>query len=315
MSGTAHDAAPDAEALAWVLRMGEPAADWDAFMLWLEADPARAAAYDRAALALDEATLMVGALAADEPRTAANDMTPPTPRRARGRGWIGGGLAAAAAAAMAVGLWQGQDASYVVTTRPGEQRTVALPDGSRLMLAGGSRVRLDKGDPRRATVEAGETFFRVRHDPAAPFRVDAGALRLTDLGTSFDVYLLGARTRVAVAEGAVSVDQGDGAVRLDPGQGVVSDGTTLRRTTVAVADVAQWRQGRLAYDGATLREVAADLSRHLGRPVVASAAVAARTFNGTLEMRPLRDDPALLGRLLGVSVRQDGAGWTLDTAR
>src|SRR5712671_1200329 len=42
-----------AEAVAWHLRLrgGAAAADWEAFVLWLEADPARSAAYDDVARA------------------------------------------------------------------------------------------------------------------------------------------------------------------------------------------------------------------------------------------------------------------------
>jgi transmembrane sensor len=37
-----------AEAIEWHVRLrdGSAAADWEAFILWLEADPARSAAYD-----------------------------------------------------------------------------------------------------------------------------------------------------------------------------------------------------------------------------------------------------------------------------
>ena len=48
--GAHHDI--QAEAIAWHIRLRDGgAADWDAFVRWLEADPARSAAYDAVALA------------------------------------------------------------------------------------------------------------------------------------------------------------------------------------------------------------------------------------------------------------------------
>jgi transmembrane sensor len=305
---------PDREAMDWALRMGDADADWDAFTLWLEGDGGRAERYDRAALMLAEAEAAVAAVPATP--FAANDVEPaaPPPRRAAGR-WIGGAVAAALVGAVGLGLWREGPAPYAVATAAGEQRTVALADGSSIVLGGGSRVRLDRGDLRVATVERGEVLFRVRHDAARPFAVQAGGLRLVDLGTVFDVKLAAGRTRVAVAEGAVMVDPGGAALRLAPGQAAVAEGSTLRRYSVEPAEVGSWQDGQAAFDDASLDEVAADLSRQLGRPIHAAPEVARRTFRGTLDVRALKDRPALLGELLDVAVRQEADGWTLDARR
>lgn len=308
----------DGVALDWVLRMAEPDADWDAFTAWLEADPVNAGHYDRAALALQDATQAVATPAPVMPLAANDHDLPETDASSRWhsrRTWLGGALAAALVGAIGLGAWQERDQSYTVATTSGEQRTVTLADGSAIVLAGGSRVRLDQTEPRSATVEAGEMLFRVRHDANHPFRVQVRDLKLTDLGTVFDVRMVGERTHVAVAEGAVMVAPEGAALRLEPGQAVVSDGKTLRRQTANVADIGAWRDGRLVFDNATMGDVAEGLSRHLGLRITAAPAVAARTFNGTLETRTLKDDPALLGDLLGVRVRQDGSDWTLDAQR
>lgn len=305
----------DGEALDWALRMAEPDADWEAFTAWLESGPDHAERYDRAFAALTAATASVAASVPALP-AAANDSEDPA-NDLRGtrfgrRRWLGGAVAAALIGSIGVSLWQERDQSYTVATAAGERRIVALGDGSSIVLAGGSRVRLDRAQQRSATVETGEALFQVRHDADEPFRVQVRDLALTDLGTVFNVRLLGSRTHVAVAEGAVMVDPDGAAVRLDPGQGAIADGKTIRRTQQDVADVGSWRDGRLAYDNSTMREVAEDLSRQLGWRVTATPAVAARIFNGTLETSTFRNDPALLGALLGVRVRRDSSGWTLD---
>jgi transmembrane sensor len=307
------DAHIDDEALGWAIRMAEPDADWDAFLAWLEADTTRSGRYDRAVAMLDDAAVAAAAAAAGVGAGAA--ITPASvefvARPARRR-WIGGAIAATLAGAIGLGVWTQAPQPYAIATAAGEQRTVLLADGSSIVLAGASTVRLDRRNARVATVERGEMLFRVRHDAARPFAVQVGALRLVDLGTVFDVKAAGTRIHVAVAEGAVLVDPDGAALRLDPGQAIFADGATRVRRTVATADVGSWREGRLAYDDAPLSEVAADLSRETGRRVIAAPGLTARTFRGTLDVETVRTRPALLGTLLDVTVRQDAEGWTLE---
>ncbi len=306
----------DDEALGWAIRMAEPDADWNAFLAWLEGDAVRSERYDDAVAMLDEAAdaVAISPAPAIVARTPIELAFEPSARPSRRR-WIGGAVAAALTAAVGLGVWTQQPQPYTIATAAGEQRTVTLGDGSSIMLAGGSSVQLDRRNMRVAVMERGEMLFRVRHDADRPFTVQAGALRLVDLGTVFDVKLAGALTRVAVTEGAVLVDPEGAALRLDPGQTVLAEGGTLERGETEAADVGSWRDGRLAYDDAPLAEVAADLSRQIGRRVVAEPGVAKRTFRGTLNVPTIRERPALLGTLLDVTVRQDAEGWTLEPRR
>ncbi len=299
----------DDEALGWAIRMAEPDADWDGFMTWLEGDATRSDRYDRAVVMLDDAADAV-AVPTSPIAPAAEPVARPSRRR-----WIGGAIAAAVTAAVGLGVWTQQPQPYTIATAAGERRVVMLGDGSSIVLAGGSSVRLDHRNPRIAAVDSGEMLFRVRHDADRPFAVQVGGLRLVDLGTVFDVKTLAGRTRVAVAEGAVMVDPDAAALRLGPGQAVLADGTTLRLESVAAADVGAWQDGRLVYDDAPLTEVAADLSRQIGRRVVVAPAIAMRPFRGTLDVPTVKARPALLGNLLDVTVREDAEGWTLEPRR
>ncbi len=302
----------DEEAVDWAARVADrDFTDWDGFTAWLEADADRSARYDAAVVALADVERTVAQL----PAATSAVVTPlrkPVPARLHAGRWLGAAAAAAVIGAIGVNAWQERAQPYVVETRAGEQRVLALADGSSVIVAAGSRLMLDRADQRRATVDAGEALFRVRHDASRPFRVGAGGLTLTDIGTVFDVKRAGALTRVAVAEGAVLVDPDGAALRLDAGETVVADGDRLVAGRVAVSDVGAWHEGRLAYDGAPLGEVAADLSRQLGRRVRISPAVAARQFRGTLDVPSLRSDPAALGALLDVRVHADALGWTLE---
>lgn len=298
----------DEDALDWAIRAADPEfADWDGFTDWLEADPAHAERYNMAVATLAAVEQQVAAASAPETVAA------PPPRRSWR--WAGAAMAAALVGAVGIGVWTERAQPYAVETVAGRQRTVALPDGSQIVLAGGSRVELDRAEPRFAAAARGEMLFRVRHDDADPFRVRAGDLEMTDLGTVFDVKRAGPVTRVAVAEGAVVVDPDGAALRLDPGQAVVATGERLERQRIDPAIVGGWRDGWLAFDDATLAEVATDLSRHLARPIAVTPSIALRTFRGTLDVQRAGADPELLGILLDVQVRKHGDGWMLEPRR
>jgi transmembrane sensor len=302
----------DEQAVDWAARVADrDFTDWEGFTVWLESEPANSARYDAAVAALEEAEraiaqLPVQKLAVAPASPIAGLVTRPVKR------WFGAAAAVAAVCTIGFTAWQERAQPYSVQTSPGQQRIVAFGDGSSVMLAGGSRIVLDRTDQRRATLEDGEALFRIRHDAARPFRVTVGRLALTDIGTVFDVKRAGPLTRVAVSEGAVLLDPDGAALQLDAGESAVADGEHLMAGKVAVADVGAWREGRLAYDGAALGEVAADLSRQLGRRVRVAPTIMTKQFRGTLDTSTLRSDPALLGALLDVRVHADVSGWTLE---
>lgn len=304
----------DAEAMDWALRVADPAfEDWSAFTLWLEGGADRAGRYDAMVERLAEIDKDV---AAGSTPSSARPLPPPQarkparPRRPARRAVLA--IAAVLVAAVGAGVWLQQPQRYAIDTPPGASRTIQLDDGSTIALAGGSRIRLDHRAPRYASVEQGQALFHVVHDAERPFRVDVGALELQDLGTVFDVKRTGDLTRVAVSEGVVVVNPKGAALRLDPGQAVEAVGDRLERQAIDSASVGGWRGGHLAYDRASLSEVATDLSRHLGRSVTVSPIIARRRFQGAIDLRSVRDDARILGDLLDVRVRAEGDGWILE---
>src|SRR5262249_20816465 len=95
-----------------------------------------------------------------------------------------------------------------VATSIGPRATIALGDGSRVVLGPRSRLSMPEhfGDgPRDVTLD-GEAYFTVQHDAAHPFRVHAAGGDIEDVGTRFVVraYAGEATVRVIVADGQVS---------------------------------------------------------------------------------------------------------------
>lgn len=297
-----------AVALDWVVRVGDPAFDdWEAFQTWLEADPGHAAQYHMLAAEIDEIAAASVPLPAPAPIAAAAPRRRPI--------WIGSALAASLAVVVGYATLRDTAAPYAVETAAGAMRTVALADGSTITLGGATRVTLDRHDPRVAALDHGQALFQVHHDARDPFEVTVGGQRLVDIGTAFDVKRSARQTQVAVSEGAVEFGADGVAVRLVAGQGLVAqDGLAPVATRVDIAAVGAWRDGNLAYAGASLGEVAADLSRNLGVTVTADRSVAARPFYGTIVVAQVKRDPRQLATLLDLTAERRGATWVL-TAR
>jgi transmembrane sensor len=297
------------EAIAWHLGLEQAGADeWRRFVAWLEASPANGEAYDR--LLIDDAGLSAATV-------------PPLPARAPRRGnvvwlrWGGaaGGLAAAAAAAwLALVPAGGASQPWSIETAPGEHRTVTLADGSRVEMNGGTRLTLDRADPRMASLERGQAIFRVVHHADRPFEVRSGGVVLQDVGTVFDVSRAGAELRVAVAEGEVLFQPEGAKVSLKRGMALAmrdgDDQVTVRR--VAADGVGGWNEGHLDFDAVALGTVASDVNRSTGARLAVSPAMAGQPFTGSLQIdRPADDVLRSLAALAGGELRRDGPGWLM----
>lgn len=295
------------QAIAWAIRTGDPEFDdWDGFTSWLEADPAHSVAYDQVVAAVGEAV----------------EVLPPTPKAenddlpvqgATRRRWISGAAAMTLALVAAFGAWQFRGGNYTVETAPGEVQLVKLEDGSQIALAGGSRIVLDRSDPRVASLEQGQALFTVIHDTSAPFRVTVGNETLVDVGTIFDVKRARNALSVAVSEGAVVLNPQSQNVQVSRGQVLSLDTASghYRVGEIVTAEVGEWREGRLTYHDASLADVAADLTRATGLTFEVAPDSVTHRVSGSILVDPIRADPQTLGPLLGLSVRRDGEVWEI----
>ncbi|MGZ3195990.1 MAG: FecR family protein [Croceibacterium sp.] len=305
-----HDDAILEQAVSWAVRVGDPAfEDWDAFTRWLGENPAHAEAYDRVCVAVANAA----ELARTEP-AAANDEAP-TPSR-HSRRWVGGAIAASLVVVLAIGVWQLRDDRYTVETAPGQMRTVVISGGGKIEVAGGTRLVLDRGNPRFANLEDGQALFTVGHDAAHPFTVHVGDGTVVDAGTVFDVRHDARGLTVAVSQGEVlaNPDGSDVSAQLKPGDMLAWNARTGKRTMsrVPVEQIGEWREGRLTFRQATLVEIAERLSRATGIAYSAAPHSGDSAYSGSVLTAPLRDEPQSLGPLLGVKVSPAGNGWVIE---
>ena len=307
-----------AEAIAWRIRLRDgTTADWEAFGKWIGQRAQNAAVYDEVALSDQELDRPMAAL----PRPASEQFNDNAQiATSRTRRWLlaGAGTALAAGVAalfLAPSLIVSRNDYYEVATKAGERRVLKFGDHNQVTLNGSSRIRLDRNDARFASLEGGEGSFDIKHDAKAPFTLEVGNNRLVDIGTSFNVVRYSTGHVVAVSEGTILYNPDREAIRLSAGQSLRSDDRDRRIQLARIdpAEVGSWQRGVLAYRGASLDDIASDLSRNLGKPVRASPRLASRSFTGTIEISG--DEGQLferLGKLLGVESRRTSDGWRLD---
>ena len=258
-------------------------------------------------------------------------------------------LAAAAAVILAAGInWTlhgSLETSRVqvrsFATAASEHRSFSLPDGSRIELAGDSRLKATlRANVRDIELLQGEAYFQVAHDKARPFIVHTESLHVRAVGTSFDVRTSSDRVVVAVAEGMVLVEH-----RQEPASAVDSmlalfrperaddHGITawpslnlrggeevavglptqeVQRMPIEPAAVASWREGRLRFAREPLRSVISSIRAATGRDIeIADPRLGELRFTGTVFSSHVDSWVDGLPAIFPVQVRQEGAQFTI----
>ena len=291
------------EAISWHLRLRDNnPEDWDAFVEWLEGNPQRALDYDTVCLGAVDLTVEAIPVGRAEPSRTAT------------RPW---GFATAAAAVVAIAAsvvvveTLPSSARYEINTAPGQQREVAIADGSYAELNGSTRLVLDRKDPRYAELVSGEATFTVRHDPNAPFTVIMGDQRVQDIGTVFNLVRDADRTRLEVLQGQVLFNPDKERVALGAGRALVASGNQLVVSARKVETMAGWRSGQLSFANEPVQIVASDLARSLGTPIAVAPGLAMQGFTGSVR---IHGDATVrtLAATIGAKARRVGSGWIIE---
>jgi len=202
------------------------------------------------------------------------------------RKWLVSALAASFAVVaigisiMNTGLWPG----HRYSTQTGAIDTVALKDGSHVILNSDSQIRVDLDEGERSiSLTQGEAFFEVAKDASRPFIVRVGQRRVIAVGTQFSVRREGGDMRVVVTEGKVRIEQLSPVTEAGEHQG------PLHVVLVAAGNVAQtakgevmiraeseseaenllsWRQGYVNFDHVSLADAVAEFNRYNTRKVI-----------------------------------------------
>ena len=302
-------------ALHWHSRVRGGDCDWDEFTAWLEADPSHRRAYEEIALLDDRTT------GQQTSRTAARQQPPPP--AVRRPGW---GVLAAAAMVLGVALLVGWRVfvlngtpARVYQTDVGAKQELSLQDGTRITLAGNSRLKVS-GSAGHKLLLQGAAYFDVQHDPGRNLQIQAGEFLVRDIGTRFEILSGQGALRIAVIEGTVSVSSTalGQTLQVEAGQKLTVAGNpaVAEYANMEVADIGSWRAGRLVFSNERLALVALEVSRYAGAEVTVDPAIAERRFSGVFTIGDgselvagLEDIMGLTGQKLGGSIRlADGGG-------
>lgn len=241
---------------------------------WIEADPAHAVAFARAEAAWDATARLTGAAelgdappVAPENRPEGGHRPPPLTRR---RLLALGAVAASAAALGGAALFY---RAGLVSTRIGEMRTIALPDGSQMRLNTDSEARLSfSRDQPLVRLLQGEAFFRVTPRADTPFVVDAAGAILRALDSAFNVRLRADLMELTVMQGVVAVRTAAGLMRaVGAGEAAFVRSRTLTVAPLEPAEIDQrlaWRNHMIELDGETLVQAVQEFNRYRSAPLI-----------------------------------------------
>ncbi len=162
-----------------------------------------------------------------------------------------------------------------IVSEPGQRASAILPDGTEVWLSSGSRISysMNFNETNRDVALSGEAYFDVTKNEKIPFRVNAGDLKITVLGTEFNVkaYDDAGTVSATLVRGSIEALTPTGSYRQSPDQKIVYDrnsGTTQIFDVVDAGAASSWKRGILHYDNQALKEIAEDLRRIYGVNVV-----------------------------------------------
>lgn len=189
----------------------------------------------------------------------------------------------------------------IYRTVTGEQRTVAFPDGSTVVMDTDSCISaLFSETERRVKLSAGRALFSVEVDPQRPFIVSVNEAEIRVLGTEFDVAkredgkltvaVLKGRVEVipnveipvseplvkrenfpvAMEPNAKSAEKPQVFKVLTPGEQIVVNSleNAFEINEADIAKINDWRAGKLDFDNMPLEDVIAEVNRYLSRKII-----------------------------------------------
>ena len=160
--------------------------------------------------------------------------------------------------------------NVVVESQWGSQVKTGLPDGTQVWLNADSKLTCSQGfgiDDRKVYL-SGEGYFEVARNEKLPFSVQTDDLRVSVLGTRFNVrnYAGDREATVCLLEGKLSVGnhirKGDKIV-MEPDQKIFLDkkNGTIRLTTIKEGNAPKWTNGDLFFDDELISDIAKELER------------------------------------------------------
>ena len=303
-----------AEAAAWLARLhaeDRDTTDEAAFRTWLEASPDHAAAFE----AVDRMWSDVGGLKklpADTRADLRNDFgrVPPRPARLASRRALLAGVGLLAVSGGSVLFWRSASAK-VYETDVGEQKHVALDDGSQLFLDAQTRIAVSFSDTARVVdMQYGRANFRVVPDIKRPFIVEAAQKKIVATRCNFDVRCEDGKVQVVLIHGEADVKPASApsapGERLTAGERLVASNDIEKRDKPDLTHVLAWQSGYEMFDREDLAQAADEMNRYSTAKLAVDPSVADLKVSGMYRVGDNTAFARSLTKLLPITVRQIG---------
>lgn len=184
----------------------------------------------------------------------------------------------------------GADAGKIVyntmSTPPGGQYELILPDGSKVWLNAASSIvypTVFAGKERKVKIR-GEAYFEIAHNVSMPFIVDIDNMEITVLGTHFNVnaYPEETATKTTLLEGALKVVSRTSSTLLKPGQQaqLAKDGKLNVKEGEDLEAAIAWKNGLFSFNGDDLKSIIQQLARWYDIEVHYEGSIPKRRFSG-----------------------------------
>jgi len=301
-----------AEAAAWLARLhaeNRDAADEAAFRAWLNASPEHAAAFE----AVDRMWSDVGGLA-NLPRDRHSDLREAfnrerQPARTSRRALMAavGLLAVSGGSAL---FWRSASAK-VYETDVGEQKHVALDDGSQLFLDARTRIAVSFSETTRLVdMQYGRANFKVVPDLKRPFIVEAAEHKIVATRCNFDVRCEDGQVQVVLIHGEADVKPASApqmrGERLTAGERLVASNDIEKRDKPDMSHVLAWQSGYEMFDKEDLAQAAEEMNRYSTAKLAVDPSVAGLKVSGLYRVGDNSAFANSLAKLLPITVRQIG---------
>ncbi len=156
-------------------------------------------------------------------------------------------------------------------TGKGELKSIALTDGSTVLLNTNSTLSVDYSSQQRIISLQGEAYFKVAADARRPFEVKTESGRVRALGTAFEVKQLDSDMAVTVYEHSVRVSfvQGETIDRLEEGQRITLTQQQIGPIeNVNLKQSKAWQEHLLVFKNQPLQQVITELNRYRSGKVI-----------------------------------------------
>jgi transmembrane sensor len=216
-----------------------------------------------------------------------------------GMGWLG---------YYVTGLFTGTPVKQLAVQTKNNVLIDTLTDGSVITVNKHSAVNYPsafKGNTREITL-TGEAFFNIAPDKNKPFIIHVNGIKVTVVGTSFNIRTVNGKTEVIVETGIVKVTNNKQTIQLTPKEKIVTDSVGMStKDTTADKLYNYYRSREFVCDNTPLKRLVEILNEAYDTNIIIeNKAIETLPITTTFKEEPLQHILTVISETLGVTVEK-----------